>query len=201
MGLGKFLELVLVQKKIPRSGWIYRGVTLNEVESVAEHVSGVAVISLLLADLLSEKGHKLSVEKVLRMALLHDFHEAVSFDISKQYLESLGERGKRMKRSIEANAISDAFRLLPSRMLSARYERLVRGEYMQRNTLEAKTVYAADCFDLLLKVIDYQRMGYSHKSFDTMWNRTIDSVKSLEIPVFDRVLAQIEGLSDRTPSK
>jgi putative hydrolase of HD superfamily len=73
------LELLLHAnqlKRVPRTGWVMRGVA--DAESVADHSFGVAFISLLLAEIVKPP---LDKSKILTIALLHDLPESVLSDI------------------------------------------------------------------------------------------------------------------------
>src|SRR4051812_41576320 len=61
-------------KRLDRTGWTLRGLP-NGTESVAAHSFGVSVTAMLLADRCTARGVSLDVEKVLRIALLHDWAE------------------------------------------------------------------------------------------------------------------------------
>ena len=61
-------------KRLDRTGWVLRGFA-NGTESVAAHSFGVSVIAMLLADELLAQGVVVNVERVLRIALLHDWAE------------------------------------------------------------------------------------------------------------------------------
>src|SRR5689334_1471914 len=61
-------------KRLDRTGWTLRGLP-NGTESVAAHSFGVVVAAMLLADELLAQGVSVDMEKVLRMALLHDWAE------------------------------------------------------------------------------------------------------------------------------
>lgn len=65
-------------KQLYRQGWLKRGIPKERCESVAEHSLGVAVLALWLA-----KSHytHLNTEKLICMALLHDFGEVYAGDI------------------------------------------------------------------------------------------------------------------------
>ena len=58
-------------KNLPRTGWVLRGAPR---ESVAEHTYGVAMIALVLSRM--EKLPAKDEHALLRIALLHDLHEA-----------------------------------------------------------------------------------------------------------------------------
>ena len=82
-------------KHLFRQGWLRAGVPRSLCESVAEHSYGVALLTMFLADRIAPE---LDMEKLLRMALLHDLGEAHAGDItpamnvSREQKEAL-ERG------------------------------------------------------------------------------------------------------------
>ena len=78
-GLISFLAELMRLKSTPRIGWLLRGV--RDVESVAAHSFGVAVIAMLLADRARAVGVEVNVERLLRMALLHDLTETRTGDL------------------------------------------------------------------------------------------------------------------------
>lgn len=150
-GTIKFLTELMRLKALPRTGWLLRGV--REVESIAEHLFGVAWIALLLADRARANGHEVSVEKVLRMALLHDLSEARTGDLPstiKPYFP-----GNTLKQADE-QAARDI--LQPLGEIGKNYLALWH-EYEERASLEARLVKAADKLDLLLQAREYEKGG------------------------------------------
>jgi putative hydrolase of HD superfamily len=63
-------------KKMPRRGWVLRDI--ENPESIAEHSFRVAVLAWFLA---REKGN-LDLEKIIKMALIHDICEVYAGDIT-----------------------------------------------------------------------------------------------------------------------
>src|SRR4030095_13117790 len=61
-------------KRLDRTGWTLRGLP-NGTESVAAHSFGVGVTAMILTDEIRARGLSVDVERVLRMALLHDWSE------------------------------------------------------------------------------------------------------------------------------
>ena len=146
-----FLAELLKLKAVPRLGWLLRGV--RDVESVAAHSYGVACTAMLLADQVRAGGLEIDVERVLRMALLHDVTEARTGDLPstvKRYFDA------RTLRAADSRAAADIFEGLPES--GSRYESLWH-EYEARETLEARIVKAADKLDLLLQAREYERGG------------------------------------------
>ena len=176
----KFLATVNTLKRIPRSGWITHGVSLQDVESVADHTFSTCVISLLLADLEQRRGIRVNAERVLRTATLHDLAEALTFDISRSYLTYLGKRGSAIKNEIETSAWKYLARSIGSPRLSNDYLRL-QEQYVSNNTIEAQIVHAADGIDILLQILELRRRGYPAESVKDLWDETAKRVKETPI--------------------
>src|SRR5918911_4532534 len=86
-------------KSLERTGWMLRGIAQG-AESVADHSYGVAVAAMLLADELIGRGVAVDVERVLRVALLHDWAEARVGDMPRTATEYFGaEARKRAERA------------------------------------------------------------------------------------------------------
>lgn len=147
-------------KRLDRTGWILRGLP-NGTESVAAHSFGVAVISMLLADELIDKGVEVEVEKVIRLGLLHDWAEARVGDMPRTATEYFGAEARRLA---EESAFED---IVSPLSFAARYRQL-HGAYEQRAGLEAKLVKAADVLDLLLQVLALERAGA--RGLDEFWS-------------------------------
>jgi putative hydrolase of HD superfamily len=138
-------------KAVPRVGWLLRGV--RDVESVAAHSFGVAVTAMLLGDRARERGLAVDMERLLRLALLHDLTEARTGDLPstiKAYYE-----GPALKAADERAAVA---MLEGLGALGERYLELWR-DYEHRASLEARLVKAADKLDLLLQAREYERGG------------------------------------------
>jgi len=143
-------------KRLERTGWMLRGLS-NGTESVAAHSFGVAVTAMLLSDDLSERGVEIDSEKLLRMALLHDWAESRVGDMPRTATDYFGAD---VRRQAEAAAFKDIVHS------STRYLELY-DDYEHRNSLEAKLVKAADVIDLLIQVLALERSGV--RGLDEFW--------------------------------
>jgi len=177
----KFLLNIGRMKIIPRSGWISHGVSLPDVESVADHSYSTCVLSLLIADLENERGARVNVERVLRLAVFHDMAESLTFDISRAYLEYLGRRGGRIKAELERSASKHLIQNIKERRLSRLYLQL-QAEFEANRTLESRIVHAADALDILLQVIEYRRRGYPETLLQELWTQTTERLGDVRIP-------------------
>jgi putative hydrolase of HD superfamily len=167
-------------KSIPRSGWITHGVSLQDVESVADHSFSTCSLALLISDLEAQRGEDVNIERVLRLALLHDLSESLTFDISTAYLEYLGPRGAAIKRELEHSAWKHVVDGLHNPKLHRSYSALQK-EFDAEKTFESRIVRAADRLDILLQVIEYRRRGYPEYLLAGLWSGTIKKLRSCRI--------------------
>src|SRR5215212_6548587 len=68
-------------KSVPRTGWLDRGVPAMQVESVADHSLGVALLAWGCALQRRADGAAIEPERVLMLAILHDLAEAETGDL------------------------------------------------------------------------------------------------------------------------
>lgn len=155
---GTLATLIELQrlKRLERTGWILRGLP-NGTESVAAHSFGVAVTAMLLADDLVERGVELDSEKLLRIALLHDWAESRVGDMPRTATNYFGAEARRQAEAAAFKDIVDS---------SGRYLELY-DDYEHRRSLEAKLVKAADVIDLLIQVLALERAGA--RGLDEFW--------------------------------
>ena len=130
--LANFLFEAASLKRLQRTGWQILG---DNRESIAEHTFMVCVISFSLAQKL-----EINIEKVLLMALFHDFAETRTGDIYK--LADLYVKAD------EEKAIADVFVNLPN---SGKITNILE-EYEEEKTLESKLVHDADTLGLCIEL-------------------------------------------------
>ncbi|HKS10018.1 MAG TPA: HD family hydrolase [Pyrinomonadaceae bacterium] len=156
-------------KRLDRTGWVLRGFA-NGTESVAAHSFGVGVTAMLLADELARRGVSVNVEKILRLALLHDWAEARVGDMPRTATMYFGSEARKQ-------AETAAFRDLTEN--DALYANLYH-EYEERSTLEARLVKAADVIDLLVEALALERAG--GRGLDEFWEVAENPQLQLEGP-------------------
>ena len=132
-------------KCVPRVGWSLCSVPPSLIEDVAQHTFEVASLSLLLSE-----GLKLDEAKVFKMALTHDWPEALVGDVSYSALPYLG--GREVKGRIEERAL---YRLLGGRRELVELWR----EFREDRTLESRLVHFCDYFAILLQALHYFDLG------------------------------------------
>jgi putative hydrolase of HD superfamily len=172
-------------KRLDRTGWVLRGFA-NGTESVAAHSFGVSVTAMLLADELLRQGVLVNVEKILRLALLHDWAEARVGDMPRTATMYFGSDARKQ-------AETAAFRDLTATIDKddALYANLYH-EYEERNTLEARLVKAADVIDLLVEALALERAG--GRGLDEFWEVAENPQLQLDGPAKEIVDELLQSL-------
>jgi len=145
--LGVKYELAMRVKNIARTGWMMRGVPPSDSETVAAHSYEVAVLALALGGRLRGSGLAVDLEKVLKMALLHDIVESVTGDV----VEAVKERVPNL-REVEAEALRE----LGMEEYAGLLEELRSG-----GSAEAYLVEVCDNLATLLQAVRYVNRGYA----------------------------------------
>ena len=146
-------------KRLDRTGWVLRGLP-NGTESVASHSFGVSVTAMLLADKIVAQGVVVDLEKVLRIALLHDWAEVRVGDMPRTATLYFGSEARKQA---ETAAFVDVVKPVDA---EGTYASLYH-DYESRESLEARLVKAADILDLLIQVLALERAGA--RGLDEFW--------------------------------
>lgn len=184
MELDSALELLLRAnqlKRIPRAGWVMRGVA--EAESVADHTFGVAFIALTLAELV---GQPLDEAKLLTIALLHDLPEAVLGDIPTPATRYFPPGAKS---EAEFEVLSASLAGLPR----AEQWRAWWRESEERASVEGRLVRDADRLDMLFQAYIYERTTGSGQ-LEEFWS---SDEASFEFDASRRLYEAVKALRKR----
>lgn len=134
-----FLFEASTLKRLQRTGWQILG---ENRESIAEHSYMVSIISYVIG-----RENNANIEKVLLMALFHDFTETRIGDIYK--LADFYVKGDVLK------AAKHAYEGLPYGQELVK----ITGEYEDKNSLEAKIVHDADTLALCVELKQLMEKG------------------------------------------
>jgi putative hydrolase of HD superfamily len=149
-------------KRLDRTGWTLRGLP-NGTESVAAHSFGVSVTAMLLVDEMKARGVALDTERVIRMALVHDWAETRLGDLPRTAAQYLGPQ---VRKEAEMTAFADIVAGTPTQTtLSGLHH-----DYEKRDSMEARVVKAADVLDLLIQAYALERSGAT--GLDEFWEVT-----------------------------
>lgn len=136
----------------------------------------------MLVDEVKARGLEVNCERVLRMALLHDWAETRVGDMPKT---ATGYFGAEARKSAETSAFADIVAGVGS--TESAYQELYK-DYEERVSLEARLVKAADVIDLLVQAYALERSGA--KGLDEFWQ--IAQQPDFKLPqVADQVVNEV----------
>ncbi len=184
MNVLKVMRQVHPLERVPRSGYLLRGVT--EPESVAAHTYEVALLTLLMCGQYPERFDK---SKALAMALLHDLAEAKLMDIPMPAVDGQLKSAKRQAEQMLFEQMMEG--------LEAPYAALHQ-ELAEAASPEARLVRGLDKAQMMLKVQAYQEEGRG--ALEEFWDnpRNFDDQGLQEVSrLFDAICLRAIG---RVPS-
>ena len=129
--------------RVPRAGFVLRGVT--EPESVSAHSHFVAVLALLFTQAYPERWNR---ERVLAMAIVHDLPEARLMDIAMPYADAYLKDAKHQAEQAICDHLFESF--------SCDCPDLHR-EFAEARTPEAQLLRGLDKAQMMLKVLNYDQ--------------------------------------------
>jgi len=137
-------------KNLYRQGWLDKGVSELDCETVADHSFGVALLGYIIAE---EYRHDLDSQRVMRLGLLHDLGEIYAGDITPR--EDISSKDRFIK---EHDAVQKVFSHLSN---PEKYINLWL-EVEREESPEAKFVKQVDRLEMALQANLYERMNYSN---------------------------------------
>lgn len=153
-----------VLKQLPRTGWLLHGV--QPCESVADHTTGVALLTLALASAINVEWQAAGLERpidagrAVMLAVLHDLAESVVTDLPRRTTQLIGAE---IKRRAEAQALTDILTGLPGNDDYA----TLWAEYAMTSSPEARLVHDADALEMVHQALQYERAG--HRTLGEFW--------------------------------
>ncbi len=135
-------------KHLYRQGWLKAGVPRERCETVADHIFGVAMLCWLLVE--AGAVPAVNLDRVLRMALIHELGEIYAGDLTPSDAIPPEEKHARERQSLE--------RVLEG-MQGAGDIRALWEEFEQGETPEARLVRQVDRLEMALQAVTYTREG------------------------------------------
>ncbi|CAF1260196.1 unnamed protein product [Adineta steineri] len=163
-GLLEFLLYVGQAKRTFRTGWVLHGV--EKVESVADHMYRMAVMSLLLPTISEE-----SKVRCMKLALVHDLAESVVGDLTE--FDGIPKTEKRRR---ETEAMLYLTSLLPADVGREIFS--LFNEYADQKTDEAKLVKDLDIFDMLLQAYEYEKLQSEGEFLQEFFSGSAHNIKT-----------------------
>ena len=177
-----FVQKTGLLKKVKRSGWI-SWVGVERPESVADHSFRSAILAMCIADL---KG--LNTEKLMRMLLLHDVHEAIIGDYDYFAKRKIG-RSELKKKELEA--IEKMLENLPEK-LKQKYLSIWL-EFEEQKSLEAKIARQIDQLEMVFQALEYEKEGYSKEKLDVFWENVREKLSDESLKRIFEILEKERG--------
>jgi putative hydrolase of HD superfamily len=171
----RFWHYAAELKVEPRKGW--QGKFEGRVESVADHSFGVALLALYEGE---RRGCDL--EKILKLALIHDLEEAITGDLTPKDKTRLGPT--RVQKVREA-AIRELVSKLPAKSRASYLGLWI--DLRERRSKEARLVHQLDKVEMAFQAHEYGRTkgrrklrdfyeSASEETSDPVLRRSLESV-------------------------
>jgi len=177
--LVQFWEFAARLKSEPRRGWLKK-LRLQRTESVADHSFALSLLCLFEGERRSY-----NVERLLKLALLHDLEEAITGDLTPQDKESRGENVAR------AQKISARERLISHFPLeNQRAYRELWSELENERSREAQLVHELDKLEMALQANEYAKGGIEATKLKEFYESSRTAIKD---PKLRRILDEISS--------
>lgn len=186
----ELLAKINTLKRVPRMGWLESGLPLSAAEDVAEHSFETATITMILADALDQN---LDSERALRMAIVHDWGEAITGDFSREVSTEIGHE---VKEEIEERVLEEL--LIEKVSEGEKYLEYWR-EYARMETRESELVHAADLLSILVEASKLFEDGERSEKLRSIWKTTMDELEPFE-DSFPVLMDLIQELEENRPS-
>jgi putative hydrolase of HD superfamily len=146
-------------KSLKRAGWVREG--MPDPESVAEHTFRVCLLVVFLG-----KELKVSVDKLLKMAVLHDIEEAATKDpVTQRGAEDVDDHDHESEKHIVKDLVSEAS--APQELYQLWKEHL--GKDTKGGSREADILYQLGKIATVWQALEYELDGADPKRLDEFW--------------------------------
>ena len=177
--LVQFWELAARLKAEPRRGWLKK-LRLQRNESVADHSFALSLLCLFEGE---RRGY--NVERLLKLALLHDLEEAITGDLTPQEKELKGEN---VVRTQKISAREQLLSYFPQE--NQRAYRELWSELENERSKEAQLVHELDKLEMALQANQYARAGIEATKLKEFYESSMAAIKD---PKLKRVLGEISS--------
>ncbi len=150
----RFWHYAAELKREPRKGW--QGKVKGRVESVADHSFAVALLALYEGE---RRGYDL--EKILKLALIHDMEEAIIGDLTPK---DKAHRGAARVQRDRERAVRELLSKLPAKSRPA-YLRLWT-DLRERRSKESRLVHQLDKVEMAFQAKEYGKLMGQRKMRD-----------------------------------
>ncbi len=175
----KFFDEVNQLKKTKRQGWVIDKV--ENPETVAEHTFRTALMCIFLG-----KNKNLDMEKVMKMAIIHDLAEAKIGDIVTYWrYEKAASREEKIKK--EKKAIQEMISGIEG------YDEIFNlwFEFEEGKTKEAKFVRQVEKLEMSLQALEYEKDGNKNVIREHYHQQTEEALENPELINFFKEMLSV----------
>ncbi|KAJ5201151.1 HD family hydrolase [Penicillium cf. viridicatum] len=147
-----FFHLIERLKTTKREGW--RRFGINNGESISDHMYRMSIMTMMAPPSLAEK---INIPRCIKMALIHDMAEALVGDITPVDPVTKPEKARR-EASVMDYITTTLLGKVPGGALSGGEIKEIFEEYEANESDEAKFVHDIDKMELLLQMVEYERL-------------------------------------------
>ncbi|HUU76922.1 MAG TPA: HD family hydrolase [candidate division Zixibacteria bacterium] len=176
-------------KLMLRSGWIFSGVPIGNVESVADHSYMISLITLIQCLEERREGKEIDLEKALSMALLHDISEGISQDLDRRIRQFAPEKFDSFKHDLDINATKKLLEKLPVETSATLLENYL--EFQKKESLEARIVAEADRVEVIIQLYNYIKQGTPKDNFLLFFENLSKEVNNFEFKLIRKIALEL----------
>jgi putative hydrolase of HD superfamily len=131
-------------KQLFRQGWLLKGIPENKCESVADHLFGMCILSLVISE---NYFPNLDIMRLLEIALVHELGEIYLGDVTPH-----DHIPKSTKHEWELKAVIEIF----SKITNGKHYIALWKEYEEGVTLESQLVRQIDYMEMAFQAVIYE---------------------------------------------
>ncbi|TVY16015.1 HD domain-containing protein [Lachnellula arida] len=146
-----FFHMLERLKTTKREGW--RRFNITQGESISDHMYRMALITMFAPPSLSSR---LNIPHCTKMALVHDMAEALVGDITP--VDGVSKPEKNRRESTTMDYFTQSLLSKVNNGMTGAEIRAVWQEYEDSETLESKFVHDVDKIELVLQMVEYERV-------------------------------------------
>ncbi|NHJ05618.1 MAG: HD family hydrolase [Candidatus Heimdallarchaeota archaeon] len=176
-------------KLMLRSGWIFSGVPIGNVESIADHSYMISLITLIQCLEERRVGKEVDLEKALSMALLHDISESISQDLDRRIRQFAPEKYDSFKHDLDINATKKLLEKLPVETSGTLLENYL--EFQKKESLEARIVAEADRVEVIIQLYNYIKQGTPKDNFPLFFENLSKEVNNFEFKMIRKIALEL----------
>ena len=164
--LVRFWEFAARLKAEPRRGWL-KQIRLQRTESVADHSFALSLLCFFEGE---RRGY--NVERLIKLALLHDLEEAITGDLTPQDKQSRGENVVKAQKIAAREQLLSCF---PKE--NQRAYRELWSELENEKSKEAQLVHELDKLEMTLQANEYAKDGIEASKLKEFYESSRAAIK------------------------